>query len=63
MTQTPPFQPTFLPVTLSELGIITLHSFQEHEAAMAQQRDGMDISQAPSDCLLTLAAEEHSHDT
>lgn len=61
--QTRPFQSTFLPVTPSELEIITLCSFQEHEAAMAHQGGGMDISQAPSDRLLTLAAGEHGHDT
>lgn len=53
----------FLPVTPSELEIITLHSFQEHKAAMAQQGGGMDVSQAPSDSLLTSAAEKHGHDT
>lgn len=49
--QTRPFQSPFLPVTPSELEIITLHSFQQHEAAMAQQGGGTDISQAPSDHL------------
>lgn len=63
MMQTRSFQWTFLPVTPSELEIITLHSFQEHETAIARQGGGMDISQAPSDRLLTLVAEDHGHDT
>lgn len=63
MMQTRPFQLTFLPVTPSQPEIITLHSFQEHQAAMAQQGSGVDISQATSDSLLTLAAEECGHDT
>lgn len=41
------------PLTPSELEIITLHSFQVQEAAMAQQGGGTDISQAPSARLLT----------
>lgn len=63
MMQTRPFQLTFLPVTPSQPEIITLHSFQEHQAAVAQQGSGVDISQATSDSLLTLAAEECGHDT
>lgn len=57
-----PFSEHFFLLTLTECEIIILHLSQEHNAAMSQQDGGINIIQAPSDHLLTLAAEEHGHD-